>query len=301
MIRTFAQNLLVTLRKVSMSTHCRQLDKNLPEVKALLNTDVLWLCKNFIDQSHEIRVVGGAVRDMLMKREPKDIDISTTATPDEMITIFRNNEIRYIETGLQHGTLTAHINYADYEITTLRIDTETDGRKAVVQYTKDWYLDAERRDLTVNAMSVDIEGNLYDYFNGVEDLKQKKIRFVGNSNYRIKEDFLRILRYFRFYGKIDADVGNHEDDTLEQIKSLSTGLKQIAVERVWVEVKKIIIGPNAPHLLKLMYELDVAKNIGLPHCTERHFTEFDKVWNNVQTKDPQLIFNVKPIAFFPNH
>lgn len=112
---------------VSMSTHSRQLDTNLPEVKAVLNTDVLRLCRNFIDQNHEIRVVGGAVRDMLMKREPKDIDLSTTATPEEMIEVFRNNEIRYIETGLQHGTLTAHLDEMDYEITTLRIDTETDG------------------------------------------------------------------------------------------------------------------------------------------------------------------------------
>lgn len=275
---------------MSMSTCCsRQLDRNATDVNSLLNGDVQWLCKIFLENNHEIRIVGGAVRDMLMKRQPKDIDLSTTATPEEMVKLFNDREIRYIETGLQHGTLTAHINEKDYEVTTLRVDTETDGRKAVVQYTKDWFLDAQRRDLTVNAMSVDIDGFLYDYFNGEEDLKGKKVRFVGETSHRIKEDFLRILRYFRFYGKIDADIDNHDDETLQLIKELSSGLQKIAVERIWVEVKKIIIGPKAPHLLELMYKLDVARNIGLPDCRGSHFTEFSKVWYDTKEMNPEPV------------
>ena len=102
--------------------------------------------------------------------------------------------------GLKHGTITAHINSTDFEITTLRIDRETDGRHAVVDFTTDWVVDAERRDLIINAMSLGFDGTLYDYFDGEHHLKEKKVLFVGDPMKRIKEDYLRILRYFRFYG-----------------------------------------------------------------------------------------------------
>ena len=158
----------------------RQLDTTLPEVSNLLNTEVKWLCNLFLNKGYEIRVIGGAVRDMLMEKFPKDIDLSTTATPDQMIDLCKEKEIRYIETGLHHGTLTIHLNERDYEVTTLRIDVETFGRLAKVEFTQDWYLDAERRDLTVNAMSVDINGVLHDYFNGEEDLKNWKVSIIVN-------------------------------------------------------------------------------------------------------------------------
>lgn len=154
----------------------RQLDITSREVRGILQDDVCYLCKIFLEGGYEIRVVGGSVRDVLMKQKSKDIDLSTTATPDEMINVFKQHNVRYIETGLQHGTLTAHLNDQDYEITTLRIDVETDGRKAKVEFTHDWKLDAERRDLTVNAMSMDLNGRLYDYFGGESDLKDGKVR-----------------------------------------------------------------------------------------------------------------------------
>ena len=163
------------MTKYTKSYATREIDKNLPELKNLLTTEVRNLCRLFIKDGFEIRVVGGAVRDMLAKKVPKDIDLSTTATPNEMIDICKKNNIRYIETGLQHGTLTVHLDKLDYEITTLRIDKETFGRAAKVEFTRDWYLDAERRDLTVNAMSVDLEGVLYDYFKGEKDLKEGKV------------------------------------------------------------------------------------------------------------------------------
>lgn len=267
----------------------KQLDPNSSYVKALLNDDVVWLCNLFLKKGFEIRVVGGAVRDMLMQRKAKDIDLSTTATPDEMIKVFQQSNVRYIETGLQHGTLTAHINKNDFEVTTLRIDVETYGRLAKVEFTHDWRLDALRRDLTFNAMSMDINAMLYDYFDGETDLKNGKVRFVGDAECRIKEDYLRILRYFRFYGRIAPDIHQHESVTLNNIKKLAAGLKQIAVERIWVEMSKILTGGHAPHLVKLIYDLGVAENIALPACEEKHFTEFEKVWTDTRGVQPHPV------------
>lgn len=231
--------------------------------RELLTKELLTVVHAFTKKGHEVRIVGGAVRDILLSRNlPKDIDLATTATPDEMVDTFKASEIRYIETGLDHGTLTAHLNGHNYEITTLRIDTEHDGRRAVVEFTNDWRLDAERRDLTINAMSIDFDGNLYDYFGGVDDLQAKHVRFVGDPEKRIKEDYLRILRYFRFYGRISETADDHVKSTLEVIRKCSAGLKNVAVERVWTELSRILIANFAPSLLKLMYELGVAENIG---------------------------------------
>ena len=293
---------VVTTATMSSTSGCsRQLDASvLPQLDALLTPDVRRLCKMFLEREYEIRVVGGGVRDMFMDQPPKDIDLSTTATPEQMVELFTENEVRYIETGLQHGTLTAHINDGDYEITTLRIDTETDGRKAVVTYTTDWFVDAQRRDFTVNAMSVDVDGVLFDYFNGEKDLLDRKIRFVGQDDHRIKEDYLRILRYFRFFGKIGASVESHQEETLATIKQLSSGLQQIAVERVWVEVKKILVGHNASHLLRLMYSLDVAANINLPECTEKHLADFEQVWNYTRGRNPEPVTLLCTLIDTPN-
>lgn len=144
-----------------------------------------------------MRFVGGVVRDLLLGILPKDIDLATDCTPDNMICMFDKEGIRYIPTGIKHGTVTVHMNHADYEITTLRIDTLTDGRHAHVEFTEDWKIDAERRDLTINSMSLAIDGTLYDYFDGEKHLKERKVLFVGDPCARIEEDYLRILRYFR--------------------------------------------------------------------------------------------------------
>ena len=142
--------------------------------------------------------MGGVVRDLLLGRKPKDIDIATECVPEETLRLLEREGIRNIPTGLQHGTVTAHMEDGkDYEITTLRIDRITDGRHAVVEFTNDWKLDAERRDLTINAMSLTLDGTLYDYFEGQHHLAERRVVFVGDARSRIKEDYLRILRYFR--------------------------------------------------------------------------------------------------------
>ena len=153
------------------------------------------------------------------------------------------------------------------QVTTLRIDRITDGRHAVVDFTKDWKLDALRRDLTINAMSLSLDGTLYDYFEGQKHLAEKRIIFVGNAKTRIQEDFLRILRYFRFYGRIVPTTDKHDSKTLETIRETAEGLRGVSVERVWMEVKRILIGNHAPHLMKLMYDLNVANCIGELYST----------------------------------
>lgn len=138
-----------------------------------------------------------------MNKMPKDIDFATTATPQQMIDMFTKEEVRMVNAnGVAHGTVTCRLNDADedaetFEVTTLRIDVVTDGRRAEVEFTKDWMLDANRRDLTINSMFLDFDGSVYDWFYGYEDLQNRRVAFVGTASRRIQEDYLRILRYFR--------------------------------------------------------------------------------------------------------
>lgn len=235
---------------------------DLPAFKSVLTPELFTVAAPFQEHGFDIRIVGGAVRDILLGMQPKDVDLGTNATPPEMIELFQKYKIHYIETGLEHGTLTAHVNKRDFEVTTLRIDTETDGRHAKVQFTHDWKLDAERRDLTFNAMSMGLDGSLYDYFGGRKDLFERRVRFVGDPRLRIQEDYLRILRYFRFYGKIALEADNHNQTTLSVIQECSDGLRKIAVERIWMEMSKILTGNHTPDLLRRMYELKVSQCIG---------------------------------------
>ena len=238
--------------------------------RSIITPDLVHLESIFRSRGYGFRLVGGVVRDLLLGRQPKDIDIATECTPDEMIKLFEANDLRYIPTGLDHGTITVHMNSVDYEITTLRVDKVTDGRHAIVDFTTDWRLDALRRDLTINAMSVTLDGALFDYFEGQKHLAEKKVVFVGDAKSRIEEDYLRILRYFRFYGRIAPEVGRHDGGTLEAIRRAAEGLQGIAVERIWVEMGKILTGNHCPHLVRLMYELGVAGNIGMSTCDHRY-------------------------------
>jgi tRNA nucleotidyltransferase (CCA-adding enzyme) len=252
--------------------------------KKLLTPSLLKLERLFVDNGYHLRLVGGVVRDLLLGKAPSDVDLATECTPKDMIRLFETRGIRYIPTGLEHGTITVHIGDkgTDYEITTLRVDRETDGRRAVVDFTTDWRLDAERRDLTINAMSLDFAGTLYDYFNGQEHLAQKKVLFVGDASSRIKEDYLRILRYFRFYGRIAPLPEQHDAEILKAISSLAHGLKDVSVERIWMEMRRIVTGGHAPHLIKMLYSTGVARYIGLPENgleeESEAIKEFERVW-----------------------
>ena len=245
----------------------------------------------FTKYNYEVRIVGGAVRDLVLKRNPKDIDISTNATPNEMIEIFNEEDIKYSLTGLKHGTITVHINNESFEVTTLRIDTTTNGRHAQVDFTKDWKIDSERRDLTCNAMSLRFDGTLFDYFNGKDDLENDRILFVGNADQRIKEDYLRILRYFRIHGCLTKN-GIHDSDTLNHIKNNAVGLEQISGERIWMEMQRILTGSRATQTLRFMIQTSVTNHIKLPCLI--NIDEFDKVSRypvTVVTLLASLLFN----------
>lgn len=169
-------------------------------------------------------------------------------------------------------------------MTTLRIDVVTDGRHAQVEFTKDWETDALRRDLTINSMFLDLDGNLCDYFNGEADLRDKKVRFVGDATARIQEDYLRILRYFRFYGRIADDESAHETANLTAIRQNAHGLQGISGERIWTEIKKIVKGRHLVEILKVMVELGMFPYIGFPE--NPNLEELELVWARCHDLNP---------------
>jgi len=237
------------------------LHEELLDVKSVITSSIKKLDKVFKSNNYELRIVGGAVRDIALGKTPKDIDLATDATPDEMIAILDKAGIKHKPTGLEHGTLTAILDSEPFEITTLRADTETDGRHAEVEFVTNWEEDAKRRDLTYNAMSMDMEGNVFDYFNGMDDLQDKVSKFVGDAEQRITEDYLRILRYFRFQGRLSTPTW--DEDTLKAISSNTSGLQKISAERIWQEMSKVLAGNNVANILDHMTKTGVSKVIGL--------------------------------------
>ena len=225
----------------------------------------------------EARVAGGAVRDMILGVTPNDVDLATNAPPEVMQEFLAREGYRTMPTGIKHGTIMVVMQDSfTIEVTTLRIDRVTDGRHAEVEFTNDWELDAARRDFTVNAMFMNQQGEVSDYFNGVVDLSELRIRFVNNPEDRIREDYLRILRYFRFYGRISAVSNKHEEYTIAAIRDNAAGLKKISKERIWKELQLILVGDHCVSVMRLLYELGVAHAVGLPQ--PGNFKELDRVW-----------------------
>ena len=196
------------------------------------------LITNFSDKS-EIRYVGGSIRKIINNEKVDDIDLATNLTPTEVCEILRKNKISFYESGIKHGTITAKVDENKFEITTLRKDISTDGRHATVEFSNDWHEDASRRDFTFNSIYADLYGNLYDPFSGKKDLELGIVRFIGNPEKRIKEDYLRILRYVRFflnYSKID-----HDENLKKIIKQNINGISKISSSRLLDELKKLIL------------------------------------------------------------
>lgn len=225
------------------------------------NADLVRLRDMFLRRGFDIRFVGGCVRDLLYGSVPKDVDLCTDANPDEQISLYRDNEIRFVETGKDHGTITVVMDGKPYEITSLRLDVETDGRRATVAYTRDWIKDLERRDFTINAMSLTFDGELVDPFNGLKDLREGLVAFVGEAEARIREDYLRILRWFRFRGRFGMSMSH---SARRAVIALASGLKGISRERVWSEVSRIISGNDGPYIMLEMHQMSVAPWIDLP-------------------------------------
>jgi len=236
------------------------------------NTEKIFnLISNFSETS-EIRYVGGSIRKIINKENVEDIDLATNITPQIVCEILRKNKISFYESGIEHGTVTAQVDKYKFEITSLRKDVSTDGRHAKVEFSNDWYEDASRRDFTFNAIYADLNGNLYDPFNGKKDLELGIVKFIGNPEKRIKEDYLRILRYVRFflnYSKVD-----HNENLKKIIKQNISGISKISSDRLLDELKKIILSNGFIKILKdkFCYEiillifpqlvkLDIFKNI----------------------------------------
>ena len=193
---------------------------------------------NSYNSESEIRYVGGCLRKIIMKEKVEDIDLATNLIPDQVCEALKKQNIDYFETGKAHGTITAIIEQSKFEITSLREDLLTDGRHAKVKFSKNWKDDAKRRDFTINSIYADREGNLFDPFDGISDLNKGNIRFIGDADKRIKEDYLRILRYIRFY--LDYSKNKHNSEIISKIKINIGGVHKLSKERLYDELKKMI-------------------------------------------------------------
>jgi len=207
------------------------------------------------DALPEARIVGGAVRDHLAGLAISDVDFAVPLTPEAVIARLERAGLKVVPTGLSHGTVTAMAAGKGFEVTTLRRDVATDGRHAVVAFTDDWAVDASRRDFTINAMSATRDGTVFDYFGGREDLATGRVRFVGVARARIAEDYLRILRYFRFFARYG--MAAPDDEAIAGIRALHAGIAQLSAERVWAELKRILAACDPRHALVLMQETGV--------------------------------------------
>ena len=229
-------------------SNVRRLDQA-PWLKTGLAARVLKLLNA---DGEEARVVGGAVRNALLDLPIGDIDIATTALPEEVTRRAKAAGIKSVPTGIEHGTVTLVIDAHPFEVTTLREDTETFGRRAKVAFGRDWARDAERRDFTINGLSVDSEGLLHDYVGGLEDIAARRVRFIGEPSRRIAEDYLRILRFFR----IHAAYGVGEVDRAGYLACIGgrSGLDGLSAERIRVEILKLMVAGGAAGAVNAMVE-----------------------------------------------
>lgn len=230
-----------------------------------LNEELTRLHRTFTSQGFNLWFVGGCVRDALNNQPPKDIDLCTDATPDEQKGLYDSAGVRFEPTGEKHGTYTVILaNGLVYEITSLRSETDHDGRYAVVNFERDLSIDLGRRDLTINAMAVSFDGEIIDLYGGREDLAVGNVRFVGNPYDRMREDYLRILRWLRFHGRFGRGQPLDGDAVVAAIAN-ANGLHGISRERVWAEISKIISGPFGQKMMHEIMRLGLAGPISLPH------------------------------------
>lgn len=201
------------------------------------------------------RLVGGCVRDALAERPVADIDLATPDPPEQVMQALAAAGVKAVPTGIAHGTVTAVSEGRPFEITTLRRDTAPDGRHTQVAWTEDWQEDAARRDFTINAMSLDRAGQLHDYFGGRDDLAAGRVRFVGEARRRVEEDYLRILRFFRFLARYGR--GAPDAEAMAAIRDGVAGLARLSAERVWSELKRILAVPDPRPAMALMAESGV--------------------------------------------
>ena len=222
---------------------------------AFLNEPNLQTILEGLNQTHETRVVGGAVRNALLDLPIADIDLATTATPEEVTAVAAARGWRALPTGIAHGTVTLMLDTRQFEVTTLREDVTTDGRHAEVLFGTDFEADAQRRDFTINALSVSLDGTLHDYTGGEADIAARHVRFISDASQRIQEDYLRILRFFRFSSAYGA--GTLDEPALKAIIENRFGLNQLSKERISTELMKTLITRRAGHVFKVMSDTGI--------------------------------------------
>ncbi|MDE3060082.1 MAG: CCA tRNA nucleotidyltransferase, partial [Pseudomonadota bacterium] len=201
---------------------------------------------------------GGAVRDALLNRPVKDVDAATPLAPDAVLALLKKARIKALPTGIDHGTVTAVIGTRHCEITTLRRDVSTDGRHAVVEYTDDWQQDAARRDFTMNALYLSPEGELFDYFGGAEDARAGRVVFIGNPEQRISEDYLRILRFFRFFAWYGE--GAPDPEAITACAVLAQHIESLSGERIREEMLKLLVAPGCGQTLEIMQHAKILRH-----------------------------------------
>ena len=198
----------------------------------------------------EARVAGGAVRNTLMGEAVGDVDLATTLVPEATMEALEKAGLKAVPTGIDHGTITAVSDGTGYEITTIRDDIETDGRHAVVRFGTDWERDALRRDLTINGLYCDRQGEIFDPLDSLNDVKARQVRFIGDAGERIEEDYLRILRFFRFFAQYGA--GRPDAEGLKAVTRLKEGLQRVSAERIWMELRKLLAARDPSRALLWM-------------------------------------------------
>ncbi len=203
----------------------------------------------------EIRYVGGCLRKILNNEKVDDIDLATNLNPLEVSETLKKNNINFYESGIEHGTITAIIDNYKFEITSLREDIFTDGRHAKVKFSKDWKKDAARRDFTINSIYADLDGNLFDPYSGKKDIEIGQVRFIGDPEKRIKEDYLRILRYLRFF--LNYSKQPHKEEIIKVIKINISGISIISKERLLDELKKLLKSNQLEKLSKDKFSIDL--------------------------------------------
>lgn len=235
--------------KAQGATHDTPIGKLDPQ-DWMVAPETIAVMKALMADGHEARFVGGCVRDGILKRPVTDVDIATPETPERVMELMATAGIKAIPTGIDHGTITVVAGSRHYEVTTLRVDTESHGRHATVDFTEDWLIDAQRRDFTINTLSSNIDGDVFDLLGGMDDLGNRWVRFVGVARERVEEDILRLLRYFRFY----ATFGNPppDKDALAACRLLAPRLKELSSERVRDELLRILDAPHPADTIVLM-------------------------------------------------
>ena len=244
------------------------------KIKKETEVEKIFNAINLFSLNSEIRYVGGCVRKIINKEKVDDIDLAVNLSPIDVCEALKRKNIKYYESGIAHGTITALIDNSKFEITSLRKDIDTDGRHAKVEFSENWKEDASRRDFSINSIYADIEGNLFDPFNGKKDLEDGKIKFIGDSEIRIKEDYLRVLRYIRFF--LNYSKAKHHPKIIKVIKRNLSGVSNLSPERLLNEFQKLLRSNGFFKLTKDKFCLEII-NLIFPQF--KNFSIFNNLNN----------------------